>query len=151
LPAAILRNCVERNEVEPAVIIDDPASFVVQPIADKKPDWASACGELIGVSVWRGLRLGAGGTDALPALRAGYRAACIAACTDLKVPANYHWPTDMPENLSWSTIEQACAVVTRLLRRVGEAESARMAPPTVTASPAGVIEDERGRWDPTIQ
>jgi hypothetical protein len=110
-----------------------------------------AAADEVGVSVWRGLRLGAGGTDALPALRAGYRTACIAACTDLKVPANYHWPTDVPENLSWSTIEQACAVVTRLLRRVSEAESARMAPPTVTASPAGVIEDERGRWDPTIQ
>jgi Peptidase family M28 len=88
-----------------------------------------AAADEVGVSVWRGLRLGAGGTDALPALRAGYRAACIAACTDLKVPANYHWPTDVPENLSWSTIEQACAVVTRLLRRVGEAESARMTPP----------------------
>ena len=46
-----------------------------------------------GVEVWRGLRLGAGATDALPAMRAGYPAACLAACTDLKVPANYHWPT----------------------------------------------------------
>ncbi len=72
------------------------------------------------VPLWRGLRLGAGGTDALPALRAGYRAACIAACTDLKVPANYHWKTDVPENLCWQTIEQATLVAMRLVRRVGE-------------------------------
>ncbi len=74
------------------------------------------------VPLWRGLRLGAGGTDALPALRSGYRAACIAACTDLKVPANYHWKSDVPENLCWQTIEQATRVVMRLVRRVGEAQ-----------------------------
>jgi hypothetical protein len=72
-----------------------------------------------GVSLWRGLRLGAGGTDALPPMRAGYRAACIAACTDLKTPANYHWPSDTVENLRWETIEQAVAVSESLIRRVG--------------------------------
>lgn len=74
-----------------------------------------------GVGVWRGLRLGAGGTDALPAMRSGYRAACLAACTDLKVPANYHWPSDTAANLDWSTIGQACDVVEHLVRRVGVA------------------------------
>jgi hypothetical protein len=72
------------------------------------------------VVLWRGLHLGAGGIDALPPLRAGYRSACIAACTDLKVPANYHWRTDVPENLSWPTIEQAALVATRLVRRLAE-------------------------------
>jgi len=72
-----------------------------------------------GVALWRGLRLGAGGTDALPALRSGYRAACIAACTDLKTPANYHWKTDVPANLCWATIEQAARVVASLVRGVG--------------------------------
>jgi hypothetical protein len=71
-----------------------------------------------GVSLWRGLRLGAGATDALPALKAGYRAACLAGCTDLKVPANYHWPTDVPENLSWETIDRAATVAVSLARRL---------------------------------
>ena len=74
-----------------------------------------------GVAVWRGLRLGAGATDALPALRAGYPAACLAACTELKVPANYHWPSDVPENLDWGTIDGACAVAEALVRRAGAA------------------------------
>lgn len=69
-----------------------------------------------GVDLWRGLRLGAGGTDALPPLRAGYRAACLAACTELKTPANYHWPTDTPENLSWDTIDNALALVSAHVR-----------------------------------
>jgi Peptidase family M28 len=72
------------------------------------------------VPLWRGLRLGAGATDALPAMRAGYRAACLAACTDLKTPANYHWPTDLPANLTWPTIARAADVAESLIRRVGE-------------------------------
>jgi hypothetical protein len=83
-----------------------------------------AAADEVGVALWRGLRLGAGGTDALPALRGGYRAACIAACTDLKVPANYHWKTDVPENLCWQTIEQAALLAASLVRRVGEARAA---------------------------
>jgi hypothetical protein len=76
-----------------------------------------------GVALWRGLRLGAGGTDALPALRAGYRAACLAAVTKLKLPANYHWPSDVPANLSWPTIERAAAVSIAMLERTGRSSA----------------------------
>ncbi len=81
-------------------------------------DELQAAADEAGVALWRGLRLGAGGTDALPALRAGYRAACLAACNELKVPANYHWPSDIPENLCWQTIAQAASVAETLIRRV---------------------------------
>ncbi len=99
-------------------------------------DEVQAAADAAGVPLWRGLRLGAGGTDALVPLRAGYRAACLAACTDLKVPANYHWPTDVPENLSWPTIEQAATVTLSLIGRLAgrsgwreqELEPARPAP-----------------------
>jgi hypothetical protein len=90
--------------------------------AELREELQSAADE-VGVAVWRGLRLGAGATDALPAMRAGYRSACIAACTELKVPANYHWKTDVPENLSWPTIQQAALVAATLVRRVGEARA----------------------------
>jgi hypothetical protein len=80
-----------------------------------------------GVELWRGLRLGAGATDALPALRAGYRAACLAACTDLKTPANYHWPTDVPENLNWQTIRRAGDVLEGLIRELGEQSAGSVA------------------------
>jgi hypothetical protein len=75
-----------------------------------------AVADALGIELWRGLRLGAGGTDALPALRAGYRAACLAACDDLRVPANYHWPSDNPENLCWPTIERAVELTEGFLR-----------------------------------
>jgi hypothetical protein len=78
-----------------------------------------AAADRAGIGLWRGLRLGAGATDALPALRAGYRAACIAACTDHKTPANYHWPTDVPANLDWNTIDAAGDVLESLIRSSG--------------------------------
>jgi len=73
-----------------------------------------------GIGLWRGLRLGAGGTDALPAMRAGYRAACLAGCTELKVPSNYHWPTDTVANLSWGTVDEARGVLARLISRAAD-------------------------------
>jgi hypothetical protein len=82
----------------------------------------------------RGLRLGAGATDALPALKAGYRVACLAGCNELKVPANYHWPSDVPENLCWETIDAAATVAVSLIRRVGAAEQARASSPAPAAS-----------------
>ena len=86
-------------------------------------DELQAAADDAGVALWRGLRLGAGATDALPALKAGYRAACLAGCTELKVPANYHWPTDVPENLSWETIDGAATVAVSLIRRLGRARA----------------------------
>jgi Peptidase family M28 len=80
-----------------------------------------AAADRVEVGLWRGLRLGAGATDALPALRAGYRAACIAACTEFKTPANYHWPSDVPENLDWNTIDAAADVLESLIRGLGGA------------------------------
>ncbi|HUA10629.1 MAG TPA: M28 family peptidase [Solirubrobacteraceae bacterium] len=79
-------------------------------------DELQAAADAAGEPVWRGLRLGAGASDALPALKAGYRAACLAAVTDLKTPANYHWPSDVPANLSWETIDAAARLVDGLVR-----------------------------------
>jgi putative aminopeptidase FrvX len=70
-----------------------------------------------GIPLRRGLRLGAGATDALPAMRAGIPAACLGACTPFKVPSNYHWPTDTPENVHWDTVQEAIEVTWAALRR----------------------------------
>lgn len=92
-----------------------------------------AAADAAGVPLWRGLRLGAGATDALPALRAGYRAACLAGCNDLKAPSNYHWASDVPENLDWSTIAGAGRVALRHIREVGEGARAARRPAPVPA------------------
>jgi acetylornithine deacetylase/succinyl-diaminopimelate desuccinylase-like protein len=68
-----------------------------------------------GVSVRRGIQTVAA-TDAIIALRAGYPTATLAAIEHTKLPLNYHWPNDTPDNLRWGTIEDAIAVSEEFVR-----------------------------------
>jgi acetylornithine deacetylase/succinyl-diaminopimelate desuccinylase-like protein len=69
-----------------------------------------------GVDLMRGLRTVAA-TDALIALRAGYPTCTLGGVDETKFPAEYHWPTDVPDNLDWSSVEGAVEVCLRYLRR----------------------------------
>ena len=75
----------------------------------------AAAARTAGVPIKRGLRTVAS-TDALIALRAGYRVGTLASVDDTKFPLNYHWPTDKPDLLHWETIEHAIAVCIAFLR-----------------------------------
>ena len=68
-----------------------------------------------GVEITRGIRTVAA-TDAIIALRAGYPAVTLASVTDAKLPLNYHWPNDVPDELHWDTIEDAIAVCEAFVR-----------------------------------
>jgi hypothetical protein len=71
-----------------------------------------------GVEIGRGLRTVAA-TDAVIALRAGYPVVTLASVDATKLPRNYHWPSDTPEGLSWSTVEDAIATAERFVRERG--------------------------------
>jgi len=75
-----------------------------------------------GIPITRGLRTTAA-TDAIIPLRAGYRVATRPSVGETKLPMNYRWPSDRPEALHWTTIEQAIAVCGEFLR--GRAPTAR--------------------------
>jgi hypothetical protein len=68
-----------------------------------------------GVPIERGAKTVAA-TDALVALRAGYPVVTLASMEDTKLPLNYHWPNDVPENLRWPTLERAIDVCEQFLR-----------------------------------
>jgi hypothetical protein len=72
-----------------------------------------------GVELRRGLRTVAA-TDGLIPLRAGYRVCTLGGVDETKFPANYHWPTDTPDNLDWSSIEGAVAVCEMFVRRAAD-------------------------------
>jgi acetylornithine deacetylase/succinyl-diaminopimelate desuccinylase-like protein len=75
----------------------------------------AGAGDAAGVDLRRGLRTVAA-TDALIALRAGYRTCLLGGVDETKFPANYHWPSDTPDNLDWGSIEDAAAVCDAYLR-----------------------------------
>jgi hypothetical protein len=78
-------------------------------------DRLERAGRAAGVQLTRGLRTVAA-TDALIALRAGYQTCTLGGVDETKFPAEYHWPSDTPDNLDWSSIEGAVEVCLRYLR-----------------------------------
>jgi hypothetical protein len=73
----------------------------------------------LGIELMPNLRL-RNGTDGLEPLAAGYPAATLCSVTDLKQPANYHWPTDTPENVDIGTLTDAVRLTEAVIRRLDE-------------------------------
>src|SRR4051794_3541124 len=84
-------------------------------------DFIAASAQDTGVPLRRGLKLGFA-TDALSALRAGFRTATLASCDEYKMPANYHSQRDIPRNVDYETVAAGARVAEAAIRR---AESAR--------------------------
>ncbi len=74
----------------------------------------------LGVTLHRGYRARAS-TDSVIPSRAGYPTATFVSMTDWRAPANYHLPSDTPENLDYGTVAEA----TRLARGICAALAAR--------------------------
>jgi hypothetical protein len=43
--------------------------------------------------------------------------------TEWKAPANYHWPTDVPENVDYDAVGRAVAVAERVVRRLAGSDA----------------------------
>jgi hypothetical protein len=59
-------------------------------------------------------------TDAVIPLAAGYECAAVCSCTHHKQPANYHWPTDTPENVDYGTLADGIRLTEAAIRRLDE-------------------------------
>lgn len=75
-------------------------------------------GEL-GIDLFPNLRL-RNATDGVYPLDAGYPSAALCSCTTLKQPANYHWQTDVPENVDYGSVADAIRLAEALVRRLDE-------------------------------
>jgi hypothetical protein len=83
---------------------------------DEAREALAAAADDAGVPLVRGLRTVAA-TDGLIPLRAGYRVSLLGGVDETKFPSNYHWPSDVPDNLDWSSIEGAVRVCEAYVRR----------------------------------
>lgn len=83
------------------------------------------CARRLGIDVREGLRL-RNATDGVVALMAGYPTAAIGSVDAYKIPTNYHWPTDTPENVDYGSVADCArlcrAVIERLAPDGGDAE-----------------------------
>jgi hypothetical protein len=73
----------------------------------------------LGIPLFPNLRL-RNATDGVVPLAAGYECASLCSCTHLKQPANYHWPTDVPENVDYGTLADAVRLTEAVVRRLDE-------------------------------
>jgi hypothetical protein len=83
-------------------------------------DFIAASAQAAGAPLRRGLRLGFA-TDALSALRAGFRTATLASCDEYKMPANYHSQRDIPRNVDFDTVAAGAQVAEAAIRRAASA------------------------------
>jgi hypothetical protein len=96
-------------------------------------DLATACAGRAGVEVRRGLHI-VFASDAQIALHAGYRAMTLAATDELKLPANYHKPSDTPDNLDLDCLDSAVDVLEGTLRALAAQARSSSARAAATAS-----------------
>jgi putative aminopeptidase FrvX len=85
--------------------------------------FVAGCAAEAGIHVRRGLRSRAS-TDSVIAHRAGYPVATLVSITPWKALANYHWPTDTPDNVDYGTVAAAAALTEAVVRRIGDAPAA---------------------------
>jgi Peptidase family M28 len=75
--------------------------------------------EELGVELFPNLRL-RNATDGVFPLAAGYQCASVASCNRWKNPSNYHWRTDLPENVDYGTVSDAVRLSEAVIRRLDD-------------------------------
>jgi Iap family predicted aminopeptidase len=73
-------------------------------------------------------------TDSIIPSRAGYPTATLISTTDWRAPANYHLPSDIPENLDYETVADVTSLVYELARTLAGSAAAR-SPTRASARP----------------
>jgi Zn-dependent M28 family amino/carboxypeptidase len=107
--------CLECVGSPTLTLIEAEGMLRMRPYSDAARRRLADAAAALDVELLRGLRTVAA-TDALIALRRGYAAATLASVDETRFPANYHWPSDTPENLDWDTIGRAFAVTEGFVR-----------------------------------
>ncbi len=127
-PAVTDMLCLESVGSPDPLLIEGEGMLRMRMYPEAARERLAAAAEEAGVAIIRGLKTVLA-TDALIPLRAGYRVATLATVNKLKMPSNYHKPTDTPENVRFDTLAE-CA-------RVAEHWVRGLASPSPPRSPTG--------------
>jgi acetylornithine deacetylase/succinyl-diaminopimelate desuccinylase-like protein len=124
--------CVDTVGSPHLTLIEGEGMLRMRDYPDDFKDLVESCASESGVELWRGLRL-RNATDGLIALRAGYPTTAIGSVTRLKVPANYHWPSDTAENVDHGSVDDAVTLCTAIARKLAASVTERTAPSATSA------------------
>jgi hypothetical protein len=80
-------------------------------------DLVDSTADELGIELFPNLRL-RNATDGIFPLAAGYQCVSIASCNRWKNPSNYHWKTDLPENVDYGTVADAIRLSDAVIRKL---------------------------------
>jgi hypothetical protein len=109
--------CVDTVGSPQLTLIEGEGMLRMRDYPDDFKAFVGECADECDVELGRGLRF-RNATDGLIALRAGYPTVAIGSVTELKVPSNYHWPTDTAENVDHDRVSDAVTLCTAIARRL---------------------------------
>ena len=109
--------CVDTVGSPTLMQLEGEGMLVMRDYPDDFKDLVSAAADDAGVELVRGLRF-RNATDGLIAMKAGYPTVMIGSLNELKVPSNYHWPTDTAENVDHDTVVGCIRVCDGAIRRL---------------------------------
>jgi Zn-dependent M28 family amino/carboxypeptidase len=101
------------------ILLEGEGPVVMEDYHDRSfRDLIARAGERTGAHVRRGMR-SRNSTDAVIPSRAGYPTATITSMDRYKALSNYHKMTDTPENVDYTTVEQALVLTEAVARELG--------------------------------
>jgi hypothetical protein len=107
--------CLECVGSPQLCVVEGEGMLRMRDYPERSREALARAGRAAGIDLQRGLRTVAA-TDALIALRAGYPTCTLGGVDETKFPSNYHWRSDIPDNLDWSSIDGAVEVCLQYVR-----------------------------------
>jgi hypothetical protein len=119
--------CVDSVGSPYLILAEAEGMLRMRPYDDDFSALISACAQETGVPVRSGFRMRLG-TDGLIALRNGLRAAMLSSVNDRGAPSNYHWPTDTPERVDYTRLDDAVRLCEAVIRRLARQAISQVTP-----------------------
>ena len=101
------------------VLLEGEGPFVMRDYTDEFKEQVAQVAERNGIHIRRGMRARTS-TDSVVPLRAGYPIATLVSMNEFKALDNYHWPTDVPDNVNLDTVEHAATLAEAVAREMSE-------------------------------
>jgi hypothetical protein len=109
--------CVDTVGSPHLVMLEGEGMLRMREYPEDFKELVAGCARDRGIELRRGLRF-RNATDGLIALIAGFDTVMLGSCNRYKLPDNYHWPTDVPDNVDFSTVRDAVTLCDAVVRRV---------------------------------
>jgi hypothetical protein len=116
-PATTTVICLDTVGSPHLVALEGEGMLRMRPYAAEALAEVDAAARDTGVDVIRGLWF-RNATDGLITLKRGFPTVMLGSVDDLRIPTNYHWPTDTADRVDHSTVADAARLCRRMIERL---------------------------------